>query len=254
MIIYCDSSGFVSSIPSTVPVGTILKDVTIIAPTNTAVAMLKIKPPNGELLKPIYCSMELTTERDIIYKANLPKAVTSRAGRADYQIVFTNQDGSALPTRNGTFSVARGVEVDLPENGEDLGAHSLEDIHRLLTNATALYANVNNLYSDVETVKRVLGVIYNVLGLDENLELPETFLNIIDALQKIDTVLEHNPFLNTDEKSLTGAINELHSVVGDLKDEHTAILTKHKTDIEKTQANIQRLFNILGEQPLPMNE
>lgn len=247
MIIYCDSSGVVSSIPSTVPVGTILKDVTIIAPTNTAVAMLKIKPPNGELLKPIYCSMELTTERDIIYKANLTKAVTSRAGRADYQIVFTNQDGSAFPTRNGTFSVARGVEVDLPENGEDLGAHSLEDIHRLLTNATALYANVNNLYSDVERVEMVL-------GLDENLELPEAFLNIIDALQKIDTFIGQNILLETDAKSLIGAINELHSTVGDLKDEHTAILTKHKTDIEKMQANIQRLFDILGEQPLPMNE
>lgn len=247
MIIYCDSSGFVSSIPSTVPVGTILKDVTIIAPTNTAVAMLKIKPPNGELLKPIYCSMELTTERDIIYKANLPKAVTSRAGRADYQIVFTNQDGSAFPTRNGTFSVARGVEVDLPENGEDLGAHSLEDIHRLLTNATALYANVNNLYSDVERVEMVL-------GLDDDLELPEAFLNIIDALQKIDTVLERNPFLNTDEKSLTGAINELHSAVLELVDGHTAILTTYSRDIENIHKNIQRLFDILGEQPLPMNE
>ena len=247
MIIYCDSSGFVSSIPSTVPVGTILKDVTIIAPTNTDVAMLKIKPPNGELLKPIYCSMELTTERDIIYKANLPKAVTSRAGRADYQIVFTNQDGSAFPTRNGTFSVARGVEVDLPENGEDLGAHSLEDIHRLLTNATALYANVNNLYSDVERVEMVL-------GLDDDLELPDAFVNIIDAVQKIHTVLENNPFLKTDEKSLTGAINELHSAVSELADEHTAIFTTHSRDIENIHKNIQRLFDILGEEPLPMNE
>lgn len=247
MIIYCDSSGFVSSIPSTVPVGTILKDVTIIAPTNTAVAMLKIKPPNGELLKPIYCSMELTTERDIIYKANLPKAVTSRAGRADYQIVFTNQDGSAFPTRNGTFSVARGVEVDLPENGEDLGAHSLEDIHRLLTNATALYANVNNLYSDVERVEMVL-------GLDDDLELPDAFLNIIDAVQKIHTVLENNPFLKTDEKSLTGAINELHSAVLELVNENASILTRHSRDIENIRANIQRIFDILGEEPLPMNE
>lgn len=247
MIIYCDSSGFVSSIPSTVPVGTILKDVTIIAPTNTAVAMLKIKPPNGELLKPIYCSMELTTERDIIYKANLPKSVTSRAGRADYQIVFTNQDGSAFPTRNGTFSVARGVEVDLPENGEDLGAHSLEDIHRLLTNATALYANVNNLYSDVERVEMVL-------GLDDDLELPDAFLNIIDALQKIHTVLENNPFLKTDEKSLTGAINELHGAVLELVNENASILTRHSRDIENIRANIQRIFDILGEEPLPMNE
>lgn len=247
MIIYCDSSGFVSSIPSTVPVGTILKDVTIIAPTNTAVAMLKIKPPNGELLKPIYCSMELTTERDIIYKANLPKAVTSRAGRADYQIVFTNQDGSAFPTRNGTFSVARGVAVDLPENGEDLGAHSLEDIHRLLTNATALYANVNNLYSDVERVEMVL-------GLDDDLELPDAFVNIIDAVQKIHTVLENNPFLKTDEKSLTGAINELHSAVLELVNENASILTRHSRDIENIRANIQRIFDILGEEPLPMNE
>lgn len=240
MIIYCDSSGVVSSIPSTVPVGTILKDVTIIAPTNTAVAMFRIKPPSGKLLKPIYCSLELTAKRDIVYKANIPKEVTSKAGRADYQISFTTQDGKTLPTMSGTFNVARGVEVDLPETGEDLGSYSLEDIHRLLTNATALYANVNNLHIDLETVLREV-------GLDDGITLPDVFDNVIDGLRKVDTAIGRQP-LETESKSLSQAINELLGYIleckekeEELKDEHTATLTKHTRDIESIVARLDIL-------------
>ena len=171
MIIYCESDGRVNTIPSTIPFGSAMREVTIIAPQTSASVALKIKPPNGEYQPDIVCSPELDANGMVVYTARLPKAIANRAGRAEYQVLFSMPNGEQIPTFTGTFNVPRGVMVDMPSTVEELSAYSIEQLYELLTNLTAINLKVSAI-EDLVGVGKELGTISK---------------NIIDAINEINT-------------------------------------------------------------------
>ena len=86
MIIYCDSGGKVTSVPSTLPFGS-APEIAIVTQKMAATAILKIKQPNQEYLPDIICAPEVGTD-GMIYRAQLPQSVTNTHGRAEYQVIF----------------------------------------------------------------------------------------------------------------------------------------------------------------------
>lgn len=154
LILHCDLKGNVQSVPSSVPMGTILDDVVIIAPHTCAAVILKIKPPYQTYLPDIHCSPVLTVGDDgknmVVFRATLPKSITTTAGRAEYQVSQTDQSGKTIATYAGSFNVSRGVLVDMPEDVDELSNYSLEEIYRLLS-------NVSLVFNQLVTIENLIG-------------------------------------------------------------------------------------------------
>lgn len=152
MIIYCDSGGKVTSVPSTLPFGS-APEVAIVTQHMAATAILKIKQPNQEYLPDIICAPEVGTD-GMIYRAQLPKSVTNTHGRAEYQVIFVLADGEQIGTYAGTFNVARGVPVDLPSSEDALKDYALLEVYQLLAGVAevSLLADALNTYTGIGTV------------------------------------------------------------------------------------------------------
>ena len=147
MIIFCDSGGNVNSVPSTMPFGSALTDITIVAFEMAATAVLKIKPPNQQYSPGIVCA-PVIQDGVVVYQAKLNKAVTNTFGRCEYQIEFYLQDGDDVPivsTYSGSFNVSRGVPVDLPASEELLKDMALENIYAALSSVTRLAEEITAL-------------------------------------------------------------------------------------------------------------
>lgn len=148
MILYCDLQGNVSSVPSSVPMGTLLEDVVIITPQANVTAVLRVKPAYQTYLPDIICSPVLKENNTVAFSAKLKKSVTGTAGRAEYQVVLKDPAGKTVASYMGSFNVSRGVMVEMPEDAEDLSDYSLEQIYTMLSNVTTVYnqlVNVENL-------------------------------------------------------------------------------------------------------------
>lgn len=181
MIIYCDSGGNVSSVPSVVSFGETLRNITIIAHQSSATAVLKIKPPNSEYLPDIICAPLLTEDATVVYVAHLPKSVTSIPGRCLYQIEFispeeyANVDGDIIQdikkwrSFDGSFNVSRAVETNAPATEEDLKDQSLDSLYAML-------ASVKRIYDEVAAVE-------NIIGVGKDLETKSQ--NLIDAMNEL---------------------------------------------------------------------
>lgn len=181
MIIYCDSGGNVSSVPSVVSFGETLRDITIIAHQTSSTAVLKIKPPNAEYLPDIICAPLLTEDATVVYVAHLPKSVTTVSGRCLYQIEFVSpeeyttdegdiiQDIKKWRSFDGSFNVARAVETNFPATEDELKEQSLDTLYAML-------ASVKRLYDEVAAVENTIGV-----GKD----LETTSQNLIDAMNEL---------------------------------------------------------------------
>ena len=129
MIIYSDLAGSVSTVPSSVPMGSALNDIVIVVPQIHATCVLKIKPPNQEYLPDIVCKSAIQKEDNtLIFSATLPKAVTKMAGRAEYQLLLMDADGKRIASEMGTFNVARGVPVDMPDSVDEFVAKVKNEI------------------------------------------------------------------------------------------------------------------------------
>lgn len=147
MIIFCDSGGNVNSVPSTIPFGSALTDITIVAFEMAATSVLKIKPPNQQYSPGIVCT-PVIQDGVVVYQAKLNKAVTNTFGRCEYQIEFYLQDGDEVPivsTYSGSFNVSRGVHADLPASEELLKDMALENIYAALSSVTRLAEEISAL-------------------------------------------------------------------------------------------------------------
>jgi hypothetical protein len=106
MVIIVDGDGNVKSVPSSVPQGTALHDVTIIAPFTTSTCVLKIKPVSAEWIEDNLAVATTTTDgAGVVFKAEIPGAVTELAGRVKYQLSFAGQDASVKKSKVGSISV-----------------------------------------------------------------------------------------------------------------------------------------------------
>ena len=173
MILNCDLKGNVVSIPSSVPLGTILEDVLILAPHTCSMVILKVKPPYQEYLEDIPCHPVITVDENgkniIVFKANLPRSVTLTAGRTDYQILQTDSAGKAVATYMGTFNVARGVISNMPGSVEELEGKTISEFYSLL--------------SDVSLVQTMLKTIEDLLGYPSvKLQNGETIIGAVNSL------------------------------------------------------------------------
>lgn len=195
MVIKIDSGGQITSVPSSVPMGTILKDVMIIAPQYSATAVLRVKPPYQERLPDIVCVPAINDANFVVFTARIPAEVTRWAGRVGYQLIFTDADGEATATFAGTLNVQDGVAVENPESAEDLGAYTMEDLYQLLTNATLLHSRITELNG--------------VVGIGE--ELDTDAQTVIAAINELLTTIT-----DTDAVQLTGRVETLEGQVADL--------------------------------------
>lgn len=177
MILHCDLSGGVQSVPSSVPMGAILDDVVIIAPHTCSTVVLKIKPPYQEYIPDISCAPVLTVGEDgnnlVVFKAALPKSITGTAGRAEYQVLQTSGNGKTVATYAGSFNVSRGVLVDMPEDVYELEQYSLNEIYNLLS-------NVSLVFNQLVTIENLIGY--------PNEELTTAKLTIIGAINDLDAL------------------------------------------------------------------
>lgn len=151
MIIYCDSGGKVTSVPSTLPFGS-APEIAIVSQKMAATAILKIKQPNQEYLPDIICTPEVGTD-GMIYRAQPHKSVTNTHGRAEYQVIFVLADGEQVGTYAGTFNVSRGVATDIPTSEEMLKDYAINELYQLLSNVgkVNLLADALNTYAGIGT-------------------------------------------------------------------------------------------------------
>jgi hypothetical protein len=167
--------------------GTILDDVVILAPYTCSLVVLKVKPPYQSYLPDIPCAPVLTVNEEgqniVVFKASLPRSITGTAGRADYQIEQTDGNGKVLATFMGTFNVARGVPVDMPDDAEDLSDYSLAQLYTLLSN--------------ISLVSTQLATIENLIGYPTE-ELETTAKTVIGAINDLATIVaKHSTDIGT---------------------------------------------------------
>ena len=146
IIFNVQSDGSVQTAPALVPQG-VGVDVVVITPFAGICTML-VTPPDQMMQEPVLLAPVLERGKDIIYKGRLPKTTAQTAGKAVYQIQFTDSDGGVEMSYSGSFTVQRGVAPLIPPTVDDLGKMSLEDIYNLLSDLNAHVVSIN---SDLST-------------------------------------------------------------------------------------------------------
>lgn len=220
MILYCDLQGNVSSVPSSVPMGTLLDDVVIIAPQANVTAVLRVKPAYQTYLPEIFCFPVIREEHVVAFSGKITKSVTGTAGRAEYQVLLKDPTGKTVASYMGSFNVSRGVMVDMPEDAEDLSEYSLEQIYTMLSNVTTVYNQLVN--------------VENLIGIP-------------------------NQELETSRKTLIGAINELQERANDIVQEINGLkfeeAKRQKAEDERKKAELERvkLYEIFKNSILALN-
>lgn len=177
MIITVDGEKRVASVPATVPQGTNLSQVTIIAPFINSTCVLKIRPPSQEWMEEIICQPALSYEKNcLIWTVNIPDIATAYAGRTDYQLSFIGKNGERFPTFSGSITVSRGIPVSIPNSAEELSDYTINDIYIMLSNVTSLYnitdshgdrLNINE--KDISDLKELTGLESSTLTFARNI-------------------------------------------------------------------------------------
>lgn len=228
MVIYCDTKGNAISVPSSIPFGSALIDITIIAPQTTAFITLKLKPPTGEYLPDIICSPHLDANGLVVYSAKLPKNAANMAGRCFYQVESTYSDGEKTPSYKGSFNITSGVLVDMPETVEQLKQHTIDELYQLLTNVATVYLEVSN--------------IHQLIGIGEQLQTAsKTILSAINEINKKIVDGEGGVKFKTD-KTLTLKDEVLSVNFATTKDRTLAIKA---SDVDITVGNIDALLKTI---------
>ena len=198
MIIYCDTKGIATSVPSSVPFGASLFDITIMTPKTSATVILKLKPPTGEYLPDIVCTPTFDSEGMSVFIARLPKNATNVSGRCTYQIEYKYGTNEQLTSFEGSFNVSRGVLVDMPETVEQLKQSTIDEIYSMLSNVTLVYreiSNVRDIIGDntLETVAQTLTGAINEINeiaktinfrTDKTLTFSDGFLSVNTATKE----------------------------------------------------------------------
>jgi hypothetical protein len=184
--------------------GTILDDVVIITPQANVTATLRVKPAYQSYLPEIICSPVINEDHAVAFHGKIEKNVTGTAGRAEYQVILTDQNGKAVASYAGSFNVSRGIMVDMPEDAEELENYSLEQIYTMLSNVTTVY----NMLVNVE----------NVIGMP-NEELETISKNIIGAINELNsTVKTHEETIASHGETIEShgkEINRQKQIIGD---------------------------------------
>ena len=146
IIFNVQSDGSVQTAPALVPQG-VGVDVVVISPF-AGLCTILVTPPDQMMQEPVLLAPVLERGKDIIYKGRLPKTTAQTAGKAVYQIQFTDSDGGVEMSYSGSFTVQRGVAPLIPPTVDDLGNMSLDDIYNLLSELNAHVVSIN---SDLST-------------------------------------------------------------------------------------------------------
>lgn len=238
MIIYCDSGGKVTSVPSTLPFGS-APEIAIVSQKMAATAILRIKQPNQEYLPDIICAPEVGTD-GMIYRAQLPQSVTNTHGRAEYQVIFVLADGEQIGTYAGTFNVARGVPVDLPSSEEALRDYALAEVYRLLAGVAevSLLADALNTYTGIGTVleteaKNLAGAINELFArpifvVDKTLTIEGHAADAKATGEKIKKSLEEH---NNDGAAHAGILEKLDDLDTEMLNVKSDVDTLKKTSV-----------------------
>lgn len=141
IIFNVNEDGSVQTAPALVPQG-VGVDVVVITPFAGLCTML-ITPPDQMMHEPVLLAPVLERGKDIIYKGRLPKTTAQTAGKAVYQIQFTDSDGGVEMSYSGSFTVQRGVAPLIPPTVDDLGKMTLEEIYNLLAELNARVVSIN---------------------------------------------------------------------------------------------------------------
>lgn len=224
MVIYVNEKGVVRSIPSSVPQGTVLRSVVVIAPEGAAETLvLKVFPPSQEKIPDISCTPALDVDGNVVCTASIPAAVTKYAGKAEYQIFAYNKEKEVFPSKLGSFTVTRGVLTDMPDTAEELGKYSLAQIYSLLADVREYYNLLSQAIGRLGTLEKLAGT-ETLLTAKKTLTgaVNELWIEIIRLSKTIDKVstlerLLGNAALLTESKNLTGAINEILLLTGNDK-------------------------------------
>lgn len=224
MIIYCDTKGSAISVPSSIPFGSALFDITIMTPKTTAAVILKLKPPMGEYLPDIVCSPTFDAENMSVFVARSPENATNVSGRCMYQIEFNYSTNEQLTSFGGSFNISPGVLVDMPETAEELRQSTIDDIYRMLSNVTVLYREISN-------VKDVIG----------NEDLETVAQTITEAINEINNKKTHNINFTTDKTlSLVDGVLSVNTATKEDRD-----LPIKATDVDVIVGNIEVLLETI---------
>ena len=180
MIIKADLNGNVSTVPSTIPAGTVLKEVIIITPYTNASVVLRVNPPSQVYIPDIVCKPTITDARNVVWIAKVPKEVSETSGRVTYQLLLSTESGEGVSMQAGTFNVSRGVISDMPESASDLSTYSLEQIYTMLSSVATVYNMILGVQNTIQT--------YNDEGVASE-ELYDPSKTLIGAINEIDDLL-----------------------------------------------------------------
>lgn len=243
MIIYCDSGGKVTSVPSTLPFGS-APEIAIVTQKMAATAILKIKQPNQEYLPDIICAPEVGTDGMIYRAPELPKSVTNTHGRAEYQVIFVLADGEQVCTYAGTFNVARGVPSDIPSSEDALKDYALLEVYQLLAGVAEvrLLADALNTYTGIGTVleteaKNLAGAINELFArpifrVDKTLKLEGYAADAKATGEKIAQSIEAHNRDGTAHEGILEKLDDLDTVVVNVKSEVDTLKETAATDDE----------------------
>ena len=110
IIFNVNADGSVQTAPALVPQG-VGVDVVVITPF-AGICSMFVTPPDQMMYEPVLLAPVLERGNDIIYKGRLPKTTAQTAGKAVYQIRFTDSDGGEIGISNKYFGlIERGDTV-----------------------------------------------------------------------------------------------------------------------------------------------
>lgn len=133
--------GSVQTVPALVPQG-VGVDVVVISPFAGLCTML-VTPPDQMMHEPVILAPVLERGKDFICKGRLPKTTAQTAGKAVYQLQFTDSEGGVEMSYSGSITVQRGVAPIIPPSVDDLGKMTLDDIYSLLAELNGHVVSIN---------------------------------------------------------------------------------------------------------------
>ena len=142
MVIFVKPDGTTVIENDVLSLGSYAGKIAIVAPDRPgAFVQLKITPPTGRQLEPIFAAPMMSTDAEDlgIYLCGIAQGVTSVSGRVRYQVIFTYSDETEEITPEGTFYVLTGVTAIPPDEPE---RSMYEEIKAAMIASTVNYTEV----------------------------------------------------------------------------------------------------------------
>lgn len=167
MIIFAKEDGRVESSPAFIPKGSGGVPVQVFAPYFAGCTCeVWVLPPTALQLDPAILSPEFGGAPGV-WAGKLPPGTAESPGRGDYQLRFTDAEGTEVATLAGSYAVQRGVVDAYPENMSDLSNYSLKAFATLLAQFANQFNDVltsDNLQEELKGVEYTMKLSKNVLS------------------------------------------------------------------------------------------